>query len=144
MNALRDAHEKGLTSFLAAKQARRALALLKRKQGRAKLVGLLSHYLRLDPAYAHKLDSRQQTHDAIVTLLRRAGAGPVCYAISELAELDGKFLPLDEALLISLGTGAGTFLSCEPGRLGYYEAEDPGERYLLIRATKRITRFPGD
>jgi len=29
--------------------------------------------------------------------------------------------------------GNGTLLSCIPGRLGYFEGEDPGERYVLAR-----------
>jgi hypothetical protein len=41
--------------------------------------------------------------------------------------------PLADALSRVIGAGYGTFLSCVPGKLGYYEAETPGERYFLIR-----------
>jgi hypothetical protein len=29
----------------------------------------------------------------------------------------------------------GTFVSCIPGRLAYFEAEGPGQRYVLERAS---------
>jgi hypothetical protein len=40
---------------------------------------------------------------------------------------------LAEALARVIGAGYGTFLSCVPGKLGYYEAATPAERYFLIR-----------
>jgi hypothetical protein len=51
--------------------------------------------------------------------------------MSEQTELDGSLMPVADALNRVVGHGCGTFLSCVPGKLGYYEGEDPEERYLL-------------
>jgi hypothetical protein len=42
---------------------------------------------------------------------------------------------LSEALREVVGRGMGTFVLCVPGKLGYYEGEDAGERYILEAAT---------
>lgn len=42
-------------------------------------------------------------------------------------------MPLDEALRAVVGRGMGAFVSCVPGRLAYFESEEPGSRYLLHR-----------
>jgi hypothetical protein len=43
----------------------------------------------------------------------------------------GSKMPLAEALAFIFGSGIGTFLSCIPGRLGYFENEDGN--FLLER-----------
>jgi hypothetical protein len=40
-------------------------------------------------------------------------------------------MELEKALAEIIGQGMGTFISCIPGKLGYFEGEDPGERYLV-------------
>jgi hypothetical protein len=47
---------------------------------------------------------------------------------------------LRDAINQILGVGHGTLLSCVPGRLGYFEGEDPGERYILERRGGPTTR----
>jgi hypothetical protein len=42
-------------------------------------------------------------------------------------------MTLDVALDAVVGRGMGAFLSCIPGRLAFFEAEGPGERYILDR-----------
>ena len=69
----------------------------------------------------------------ILGLLRSHGAPTECYLISESSDLDGRALPLEEALGEIIGRGMGTLVSCIPGRLAYFEGESPGERYLLER-----------
>jgi hypothetical protein len=32
-----------------------------------------------------------------------------------------------------VGSSSGTFVSCIPGRLAYFEGEDPGARFILLR-----------
>lgn len=41
-------------------------------------------------------------------------------------------MPLVQALSKTVAMGYGTVISCIPGKLGYYEGEDPRERYLLV------------
>lgn len=67
-------------------------------------------------------------------MLKSKGAGNVCQVISEYGEIDGKEMPLDEALEEIVGRSMGTFLSCIEGRLAYFEDED--ERWILERTEK--------
>jgi hypothetical protein len=63
------------------------------------------------------------------------GAPETCYALSEDSELDGKEIPLSEALKEVVGCGMGTFLSCLAGRLAYFEDEDG--RWILERRVEK-------
>ena len=53
--------------------------------------------------------------------------------LAEDAALDGQELQLEEALRQIVGRGTGTFVSCVPGQLAYFEGEEPRERWLLSR-----------
>jgi hypothetical protein len=129
----RTAHEHGLAAFLEAAQARRVEALFATSKGRDKIVAMLAHDLRFAPHLATEVEPDEQNAAAIAALLKRFGAGANCYAMSEDKDLDGTSMPLADALARVIGAGHGTFLSCVPGKLGYYEGETPGERYFLIR-----------
>ena len=48
-------------------------------------------------------------------------------------ELDGREIGLSEALTAVIGSGWGTFVSCVPGVLAYFESEEPTERYICHR-----------
>lgn len=123
-----------LHAFVTADRRDRYLGLLKNEKGRTKLRARLAHFHDLDPRYAHRIPPTEQNPSAIAQLLRRNGAPPTCYVLSESDQLDGKVLPLEQALEEVVGYGMGTFLSCVPGRLGYFEGEDMNERYLLSRS----------
>ena len=60
-------------------------------------------------------------HPSSATLFRKSAA------------LDARTLPLKEALGLIIGVSTGTLVSCIPGRLGYFEGEDGGERFILER-----------
>jgi hypothetical protein len=64
-------------------------------------------------------------------LLVEKGAGAKCWVISENSELDGKEIDLQTALKETIGYQMGTFISCIPGKLAYFEDEDG--RYILER-----------
>jgi hypothetical protein len=74
--------------------------------------------------------------EKIAELLKRNGAGEVCYSISWSEEIDGKELPLLAALEKAVGFGMPSIVSCVPGKLAYFEAEqDFGAppRFILRR-----------
>jgi len=75
-------------------------------------------------------------HDArdIEATLRAKGAPDTCHVLSESAALDGRDMLLASALAEIVGGGMGSFVSCIPGKLGYFESEEAGERYILARA----------
>ena len=124
-----------IQAFVVPPKKERLLTLLGSKKGRPKVRRALAHFRDLDHRYAQRLDPSQHTSGAIITLLKERGAPANCYLLSEDADLDGCELPLEEAVEKVRGKGMGTFISCIPGRLAYFEAEDVGERYLLERRT---------
>jgi hypothetical protein len=69
----------------------------------------------------------------ILEMLQQRGAPEHCYVVSESDGLDARTLPLKEALGLIIGISTGTLVSCIPGRLGYFEGEDRGERFILER-----------
>jgi hypothetical protein len=94
----------------------------------------LAHFADLDPRFARPIAAAEQTPEAIARLLTHEGAPAVCYCLSEDRTLDERELPLRDALHRVVGAGMGTFLSCVPGRLAYFESEERGARYILVRA----------
>lgn len=65
--------------------------------------------------------------------LRAMGAGGTCYLISVDAELDGREMEFDHAV-VAAETTEGTILDCIPGRIAYYHGEEPSEgHWLLVR-----------
>ena len=122
-------------TFIHPNRQERFLALLAKPNHRAKLTGLLAHRVELDSRYATRLPSDRQKVGDIEQLLRSAGAPSTCYLVSEDSQLDQQELPLSEALHAVVGRGIGSFVSCVPGKLAYFEGEDAGERYILRAAT---------
>jgi hypothetical protein len=53
--------------------------------------------------------------------------------MSASSDLDGQETDLRQVLDEVVGYQSGTFVSCLPGQLGYFEGEEPNERYILER-----------
>jgi len=124
-----------IRAFIAPERQARYLGLLASERGRAKLREQLAHCRDLDARYISPIAPAEQSVMAVARTLKARGAPASCVLLAEDPTLDGQQLPLEDALAATLGRGMGTFLSCIPGRLGYYEGEDAGERYLLERAS---------
>ena len=129
-----DHAEAAIRAFAAPERAPRYLALLASKHGRAKLRAQMAHAFRLDLRYATRISGAEASPEAIGSKLRALGAPESCHCLSEDSELDGRDMLLDEALAATIGRGMGTLISCVPGALAYYEAEDVNERFVLQRA----------
>ena len=84
-------------------------------------------------SYATLVPAAQQNPEAIAKLLVKKGAPAVCHVISADRDIDNREMPLEKALAEAVGMNMGTFISCIPGKLGYFEFEDLGERYILAR-----------
>ena len=98
---------------------------------RKKFLAELCHFAGLDNRFKCTIPGSQQTPEGIVGLLRTRGAGDQCLVISDVKEIDAKRLNLEDAIGTVLGRTFGTFLSCIPGRLAYFENEDG--RWILER-----------
>lgn len=123
-----------IRAFIVPERRARYLDRLLSPKGRRKFMKRnFPHMNDLDPRYAQKIDPRRQHAPQIYELLRDRGAPEACYVMSATADLDGQRVGLREALEDVVGWHDGTFISCIPGKLAYFEGEDPNERYILER-----------
>lgn len=118
-------------AFIAPDRRERYLGLLASARGRAKLRRALAHLHDLDPRCTRELPKGVNTPAEIAAFLSAKGAPDECVLLAEDDALDGRCLPLADALDAVVGRGMGAFISCLPGRLALYEGEGPRERYLL-------------
>ncbi|MBO8171586.1 MAG: hypothetical protein H0Z33_06840 [Bacillaceae bacterium] len=77
----------------------------------------------LNSDYMIELKSLNSDYQKIASFLKREGAPNECYVISRNKAVDGKQLPLDEALKEVVGYGMPSIVSCIEGKLAYFEAE---------------------
>ena len=125
-------HEEDLIkAFFVPTKRERYLEMIANPRKRKKFLLELSHFKALDPRYCFAVPKVEHTAEQIAAFLTRNGATPSCWVTSEDSDLDGKELPLLEALKKVVGYQMGTFLSCVPGKLAYFEDED--DRWILVR-----------
>ncbi len=122
--------EELIRAFIVLHRRERLLKLLATPKGRKKLLHQLHHFDDLDLRFAHRIAPSEQTIDNIHHVLKAKGAPDTCYLVGG-DDLDGRTLNLRDALV--MGSNVGTFISCIPGKLAYYEGENEGERYILER-----------
>jgi len=125
-------HERDLIQAFVVKERKERLLGLLEGPNRRKLHSLLHHFKYLDRRFA--LAPGVGGPAEIAALLHARGAPSNCRVITSLRGLDRRLMPLEEALNQVVGGGAGSLISCIPGRLGYFEGEEPGHRYILERA----------
>jgi hypothetical protein len=131
LDAVRRQVEASLVLFLRPERRGRARQLLASAAGRDKFRSALAHFDDWDPDSRIAVPRSEQTPAEIEAALVQFGAPPVCYVMSECAALDAAELSLRGALVGVIGSGCATVIVCQPGRLGFYEGEEPGERYIL-------------
>ena len=126
------AEEQLIKAFVAPARQERYLSLLASAKGREKFLARLAHHMakELNPDCAQSINGSAKE---IETLLKAKGAPDTCYVVSENSKIDGKEMKLLEALEEVVGYGMGTFVSCVPGTISYFEGEDKGQRYILER-----------
>jgi hypothetical protein len=127
------AEELTARAFVSEERVQRILTLLSTQAGRIKLRRLLAHCDCLDDRYVVPIPADRQDAGSIGALLRSLGAGESCHLLAEAAAMDGRTMPLDDALQTLVGRGAAAVVICIPGRLAYFEGEEPGDRYVLER-----------
>ncbi|HKE24996.1 MAG TPA: hypothetical protein VKB88_21695 [Bryobacteraceae bacterium] len=120
-------------AFVIPAKRERYVELLGTKRGRERVRGALDHFTDLDPRFCRKVPGQDANPVVVLDALRKLGAPPQCHVISVHGELDGCDMPLSVALQIAIGKGQGTFISCITGVLGYFEGEEPDERYICQR-----------
>src|SRR5579862_3712649 len=118
-------HEEELVkAFILPVRQERYLEFLRSARKRAKFIAQLAHFKHLNPKFVVSIPGNQQNPASLLKLLVGKGAGPNCWVMSEDSALDGQEMDLETALKETIGRQMGTFLSCVPGRLAYFEDED--------------------
>jgi len=116
-------HEQGLLRFLEPRYRPRLRQFFADERYRRKLQDEIGRdRIRLDPRFATQVDD---TGEAERRLLAR-GAPSHCYVVAYHDELDGREMPLHDALMEVEG-----FISCVPGKLACFIGE--WDRYVLER-----------
>jgi len=129
-------HEEDLISaFFAPNRRERYLEFLRRPETRRKSLPEMCHVRVLDPRHLVFIPPSQQHPELIAEILSKRGAPQTCWVTTENLEIDGKEMPLLEALREVVGYGMGTFLSCISGQLAYFEGEAMKARWILERKT---------
>jgi hypothetical protein len=119
-------------AFIHPRRREQFLSRLASPRTRRKLLDQLAHFRDLDPRFARRIPPGERTADKVYRRLKGLGAPATCYVLGS-GELDGREIDLREALEAIVSQSFGDFLSCIPGRLGYFEGEEADERYILER-----------
>lgn len=117
--------------FIIKQKRERIKEQLRSQKKRRRFLDKLPHFRDLDEKYMKEIPPNMQFTGSIYELLKAKGAPDNCYLISFDKKLDQQILPLKDALSETVGFGTGTIISCIPGKLGFYEGEDMGVRYIL-------------
>ncbi|MGH7169619.1 MAG: hypothetical protein ACRELF_09725 [Gemmataceae bacterium] len=131
-------HAALIRPFLINRWRSRYDSIAPRSRRRAELYGKLCH------GYEQVLDWRNARPTAAISLvseLRQSGATDTCYCFCAPPELDGRVLPLIEAIAVLYGHGLPVLLVCKPGSLGYFEPEyvsGAGLRFVLQRSAEPV------
>jgi hypothetical protein len=125
-------HEESIVrAFILPTRRERYLEFLKSPKNRLKFRRELAHFKALNPKYIVEIVPSHQNPSSLVNILTSKGAPRTCWVMSENSRIDGQELDLEEALEETIGYGMGTFISCVPGKLAFFENEDV--RCLLER-----------
>jgi hypothetical protein len=122
-----------LARFFVSTKRERYVEMISNPKKRQKFVRELAHFKSLDPRYLVSIPPTQQRPEAIASALMQKGAPQFCWVTSENQEIDGRQMLLADALKEVVGRQMGTIISCVPGRLAFFEGEEPGARWILER-----------
>jgi len=125
-----------IRAFVLPGRQQRFLKFLSSSKTRRRFTSELAHFKALDVRFALKIPPREHDPKSVARLLTQMGAGPKCWVISENSDTDAREMNLEAALRETIGYGMGTFISCIPGRLAYFEDED--DRFILTRKPSAV------
>jgi hypothetical protein len=126
-------------AFISPERRTRWLEQLASAKRRPRMLDRLNHCRDIDVRYAALLPSNVD----VVALMRSRGAPATCYVLSSTDEIDGRIMPLEDAVFAAEMGGWGTILSCIPGRLAFYYDECGTRRMLLERPAGEEKKMAG-
>jgi hypothetical protein len=124
--------EEFVRSFIQKERRERCSYLLSNPARRREFTNSLAHFKWLDDRFSASIPgSVAHTASELASLLEKEGAGSTVWVISEDRSLDGRSLPLREAMESIWGTSMGSVLSCVPGKLAFFHGEGMKSERLL-------------
>jgi hypothetical protein len=120
-------------AFLKREKWARYLQLLANRKRRAEILVRLNHKLDYIPELAVEVPEDQDYPEALERLLQAKGAPATCHVLVNGLRIDGREMPLREALNTVCMHMYGSVLSCIPGHLAYYRPEAPGHGVILAK-----------
>jgi len=126
---MKDIKSETILAFFHPAKRGRYLALPASAKKRKSLLDSLNHLTHLDPRYSTPISQPEQ----VQSVLESNGAPIHGHLISSDSGLDGRELPLNQALSLIEDTLRGTIVCCVPGRLAYDYDESGLNRVLLKR-----------
>ncbi len=110
-------------AFIVPEKQERYLLFLANPKRRWKILRTFYHTLSVVESRATRITGREQFPEPLEAMLKRKGAGPACYLISPVSDLDQREMPLREALDTLIMEDRTAVACCLPGRLACYKAE---------------------
>jgi len=127
-------------AFIKREKWARYLQLLADRRRREEILIRLNHKLDYLEALAEEVPEDQDYPEALEVLLRGRGAPATCHAMVNGLRIDGREVPLRQALDTVCMHMYGSVLSCIPGQLAYYRPEAPGRGVILTHTPPGTSR----
>ena len=121
-------------TFILREKWARYLQLLANRKRREEILIRLNHKLDYLPALAVEVPEEQDYPEALEQLLLARGAPATCHVLVNGLRIDGREVPLREALNTVCLHMYGSVLSCIPGQLAFYRPEAPGRGVILAKS----------
>lgn len=130
-------HEEAFAkAFLPSEKRARFIQHLADPRKRREMLTHLNDDLPYMPGFAMEVPGHQDFPSELEKLLRAKGAGTICHVMADGLKVDGRELPLREALNLVCLHDRGAILSCLPGRLAYYKPASPAAGLLFERVER--------
>lgn len=122
-------HEQAFVlAFVVPEKRVRYAEFLSNPKRRVEITWRFNHFFDFMPELAERVPRKSD----LVALLRKRGAGDVVHVIGGKDALDGRGLPLKEAIEKAMTDPNGVVISCIPGRLALLMREfPPGDVFVL-------------
>jgi hypothetical protein len=122
-------HEQAFVSvFVVPEKRARYAAFLSNPKRRFEITNRFSHFFDFVAQRATPVPR----DSSLAALLRKRGAGNVAHVIGGRDGLDGRDMPLEQAIDEAMTDPGGVVISCIPGRLALYLQEfPPGDAFIL-------------
>lgn len=110
-------------AFVTKQKRSRYTRLLSVPRKRHKILDLLNHNADLDYSQSVELAGKHASSEQLIQKLSTYEIDTQCWMISDDSDLDGKRLPVCEAVELTTGGDWGTIMICPPRPIAVYRSE---------------------